>query len=647
MKKIMLIVMALVMVLGLTAVTAPVEAKTGGKLVALTFDDGPGPYTDRLLDGLKERGVHVTFFMLGQNVSSYQDEVNRMYREGHQLANHSWDHPDLTGLSNSEIYSQIHDTNDRLDRAAGAGTTYLVRAPYGSTNSRVREAVGAPLIVWSVDPVDWQDRNEYTVRDRVVRGAYDGAIILLHDIHSTSVTGALMAIDELQAQGYEFVTVNELFRRRGKTLQNGTSYYDCDPNGTDLGPVQKPVFSYKPVGNKIQVTISAQKGASIYYSTENGALNQKSKKYTGPFTVAPPAKVWAAAAFNMNGSRSEVVSQSFDRIPTMPPLVSITKEGVMTLKARPEGAKLYYTLDGTAPTLSSKQYTGPVTMKPGTVVRACAGGEGYFTSGISGATYSHLGNFFRDVFPKDWFYKEVDQAAHNGYMKGMGDGVFAPKKMLKRGQLVTLLYRYAGEKATAEEMAACTFQDVRTGSYYTEAVCWANARGIVNGYEDNSFRPDRSVTRQEMSKIFAQFLTYRGKSLPAGEGVLEKFTDGNDVSRWAVPYVQSMVACGLLKGNKDGSFHPRFGATRAQAAVVLVRLAELEDTLPDLPEPTEPTEPSEPSEPSNPTEPSEPGNPTEPSKPANPTEPSEPTEPTEAPPEPTEAPTEPVKESRP
>ena len=206
MKRIFSLLLALVMVLGLAALFPPAQAKTGGKLVALTFDDGPGPYTSRLLDGLKERGVEVTFFMVGSSVSRYPELVKRMYQEGHQLANHSYDHPDFTGLSDSEIRSQISRTNALLDKAAGAGSTYMVRAPYGSTNSRVRSVVGAPLTYWSVDPQDWKDRNATTVKNRVVSNAHDGAIILLHDIHSTSVDGALAAIDVLLDEGYEFVT---------------------------------------------------------------------------------------------------------------------------------------------------------------------------------------------------------------------------------------------------------------------------------------------------------------------------------------------------------------------------------------------------------------------------------------------------------
>ena len=235
MKRILVLLLALALLA--TLAVAPAQAASGSKLVALTFDDGPGPHTDRLLDGLKARGVQVTFFMVGTNVENYPDTVARVYREGHQVANHSYDHSDLTDLSDSGVRSQIQRTNALLDLACGKGSTYLVRAPYGSTNARVRAAVGAPLVYWSVDPEDWKYRNAETVKNKIVKDAYDGAIILIHDIHSTSVDGALAAIDIMQSQGYEFVTVRELFRRRGQSMENGTQYYSCKPNGTDLGPV--------------------------------------------------------------------------------------------------------------------------------------------------------------------------------------------------------------------------------------------------------------------------------------------------------------------------------------------------------------------------------------------------------------------------
>ena len=168
----------------------PTAQAAGKKLIAITYDDGPGPYTGQLLDGLKARDVKATFFMLGSNAARYSSYVERAYREGHQLANHSYDHPQLTTLSESGIRSQIQRTNTLLDKACGKGTSYMVRAPYGSVNSAVFRNAGGPLVLWSVDPLDWKYRNAETVKNNILRQSHDGAIILVHDIHATTIPGS-------------------------------------------------------------------------------------------------------------------------------------------------------------------------------------------------------------------------------------------------------------------------------------------------------------------------------------------------------------------------------------------------------------------------------------------------------------------------
>jgi len=222
------------------------EAETrskGGKLIALTFDDGPGPYTRRLLEGLAKRGVKATFFMLGQQAENYDVTAGLVRDAGHQIASHTYDHPQLSKKTDSQVTWQISHTADILNGITGYGTHYLVRPPYGDYNSRVLSLLDNPAILWSVDPLDWKYRNADTVCTNIVEGAFDGAIVLAHDIHSTTVDGVLMAIDKLQAKGYEFVTVNELFRRRGVTLEKGHTYSSCKPTGTDLGPVSVPTVT--------------------------------------------------------------------------------------------------------------------------------------------------------------------------------------------------------------------------------------------------------------------------------------------------------------------------------------------------------------------------------------------------------------------
>lgn len=586
-KRILSLALAVAVVLGLTAVGPAATAATGGKLVALTFDDGPGPYTDRLLDGLAERGVKVTFFMVGSNVANYPETVERVYNEGHQVANHSYSHPDLTGLSDSQVVSQISRTNDLLDLACGSGTDYLVRAPYGSTNGRVRSLVGAPLIYWSVDPQDWKYRDATTVKNHIVNYATDGAIILLHDIHSTSVDGALAAIDVLQQQGYEFVTVRELFRRRGVELENGTTYVKCSPTGTDQGPVEAPTITGAASGGKLQVTLTAQEGTKIYYTTDGSAINGESRLYTGPFTVETPCTVKAAAAYNLNGDRSRTVETQFTIPAAREPQLTV-EEGVLTLRCETQGAELYYRLNGGEPT----KYEGPVTLTPGTTIVAWASGARLLTSREVRATWSHLGNFFRDVFPNAWYYEVMDQAASLGYMEGLGNGTFCPMDSVTRAQLVTLLYRYSGE--TAPEDRTCPFADVSATAWYTEAISWASSVGIVNGYQDGTFLPNQSITRQEMCKVFAQYLTHTGNILPGEQACT--YEDRDSISQWALAYVESMSACGMFEGDDHNRFNPHDNGTRAQAATVLMRLAGVEEALPDVPQepeekPADPTEP--------------------------------------------------------
>ncbi len=135
----------------------------GGKLIALTFDDGPGPYTRRLLEGLAKRGVKATFFMLGQPAENYDVTAGLVRDAGHQIASHTYDHPQLSKKTDSQVRWQISHTADILNGITGYGTHYLVRPPYGDYNSRVLSLLDNPAILWSVDPLDWKYRNADTV----------------------------------------------------------------------------------------------------------------------------------------------------------------------------------------------------------------------------------------------------------------------------------------------------------------------------------------------------------------------------------------------------------------------------------------------------------------------------------------------------
>ena len=205
----------------------------GAKLLAITYDDGPGAYTGYLLDELAARGVKATFFVAGYNAAAYPETLKRIVDEGHQLANHTYNHKNLNTLSSSSISSEISSVQSLITAAGGSDAAYI-RPPYGNANATVKAAAPAPLIYWSVDPLDWKYRNSDTVCKNIVNGSYDGAIILVHDIHKTSVYGSLAAIDQLLDAGYEFVTVEELLLRRGVTPEAGVMYYDAKNNGVNL-----------------------------------------------------------------------------------------------------------------------------------------------------------------------------------------------------------------------------------------------------------------------------------------------------------------------------------------------------------------------------------------------------------------------------
>ena len=194
------------------APAAPPAANSGNKVIALTFDDGPGPYTAQLLDILDQHGAKATFFLIGSKVSTQADVLRRMHARGHQLGNHSWSHPELPKLPVDQIAGEIDRTNDAIKQATGVTPT-VMRPPYGAVNSAVLEQLrlrGMSSILWSVDTRDWADRNSDIVCSRAVAGAHPGAIILMHDIHQTSVGAVPCILSALKQQGYSFVTVQGL-----------------------------------------------------------------------------------------------------------------------------------------------------------------------------------------------------------------------------------------------------------------------------------------------------------------------------------------------------------------------------------------------------------------------------------------------------
>ena len=412
------LVLYLLPALGISARAAGTQ-DCGAKLLAITFDDGPGNYTGALLDGLAERGVHATFFVNGVNASGWPETLKRIVDEGHQLANHTYHHKNLNTCSAQTVVSEISAVQTLITAAGGDENAYI-RAPYGNANKTVKSVVTAPLIYWSVDPEDWKYRDAETVRQNIESGAFDGAIILVHDIYKTSVDGALAAIDDLLAEGYEFVTVRDLLLRRGVTPD----------------------------------------AAVVYYSAKNNGINL-------------PADAVGEQAFDES------------RIET------------------------------------------------------------------------------------HWGYAAMKTCLDYGWMTWTDTGKWKPNAFVTRAEFAADLARFAGIHTLYPADGAARFSDLDPTAEDAPYLAWAADSGIVTGYDDGSFRPEKTLTREQMAVMLARYYALQGRSADAQL----PFSDADKISGWAIDGVSTCAGLGLVQGDAHGRFQPRSRLTRAQIATILVRMA--------------------------------------------------------------------------
>lgn len=196
------------------------KVNTSKPFLALTFDDGPHPTnTPRLLDILKERNVKATFYVVGTNARSYPTILRRMIADGHEIANHTVTHGNLTKMSESGVRKEITDARDAIIAATGVAPRTF-RPPYGAITSAqkawIRKEFGYPSILWSVDPMDWKRPGSSVVAQRLVSAARPGGILLVHDIHAPTIDAIPTAVDQLLAKGFQFVTVTELIAMEGQ-----------------------------------------------------------------------------------------------------------------------------------------------------------------------------------------------------------------------------------------------------------------------------------------------------------------------------------------------------------------------------------------------------------------------------------------------
>ena len=192
--------------------------------VAITFDDGPRRETTTLLlDGLAQRGVHATFFVVGTRVEGKEDILRRMAADGHQVGIHSQNHKDLSLLDENGLSAEIDTLRSTLTGILGE-KDFMLRPPYGFISGTLLGWTKEPIILWSVDPEDWSDHDVERQVSVVLNSVKDGDIILLHDVYYASVETALQVVDALLAKGYRLVTVEELFTIRGIKAEAGREY---------------------------------------------------------------------------------------------------------------------------------------------------------------------------------------------------------------------------------------------------------------------------------------------------------------------------------------------------------------------------------------------------------------------------------------
>jgi len=193
------------------------------KMIALTFDDGPNYNTSKVIDVLNKYDIKATFFVLGSRAINNKGILKKMADSGMEIGNHTYNHLLLTKYDENKIRSEIEDTSEVI-YSATKKRPKLLRPSYGSVNNKIKKVANMPIIIWDIDTLDWKYHNSKRITSRVVNKVRDGDIILMHDIYSASLNALSNIIPILQDNGYEFVTIDELFYYKGISLENGKVY---------------------------------------------------------------------------------------------------------------------------------------------------------------------------------------------------------------------------------------------------------------------------------------------------------------------------------------------------------------------------------------------------------------------------------------
>jgi len=446
-------------------------AAPASKLAALTFDDGPSEHTDRLLDGLSERGVFATFFVQGFKAEANPGVIYRMIEEGHQVANHSYNHPDMYTIPEEDALEQFICTDRILNRIIGTSGAHYYRAPYGNSTEQLRAMLKGPLFYWSLDSEDWLTRNEGMIRNKLITEMFDGAIVLLHDTVAGTVDATLDAVDHLQDQGYEFVTLKELFRRRGAYTEAGEQYYSYLPSHTLLPELEQPMIWAEGLEDQIRITMKSPSGVPIYYTVDGSAVTFESERYEGSFVVSLPCTIRAVAALDLNGARSRELFMTYSEIPVAEEQEA---EQVEDLELIMEEQDDEYTFEAnlTRAELAQSLYD------------------------LFGNNDTYAEEIFSDVSALEPYAEAVTWGYYSGLFSGTGDGHFEPDRQVTRQELAKVLacvlnLRADGCRSFADEELI--------ESWAWDAVQAVTEHGIMEA--DRYFRPYDAIEITDYESI--------------------------------------------------------------------------------------------------------------------------------------------------
>ena len=226
---------------------------TDGPYIAMSFDDGPSAtLTPKLLDLLAARHIKATFFVIGENVMEHPEIVARAAREGHEIGNHSWSHPNLAKMSQESVRSQLQRTDVAIKNATGERPT-LMRPPYGPITDRekhwIHDEFGYRIILWDVDPYDWKRPGPAVVRNRILKETRPGSIVLSHDIHPGTIEAMPSTLDALEGKGFKFVTVSELIGMATPETPRPSAKLKASPSASATpSPSVAPSPAFSPSG---------------------------------------------------------------------------------------------------------------------------------------------------------------------------------------------------------------------------------------------------------------------------------------------------------------------------------------------------------------------------------------------------------------